>query len=56
MPNKDVERLKAALGSIIDLASENLLDERDAIEEPLKSVCKEQQEDMAIVMAFYEGL
>jgi len=50
------KELKAALGSIIDLASENLLDEYDAKEEPLKTVYKEQQKDMELVVEFYESL
>jgi hypothetical protein len=52
----DNEKLKAALGSIISLASDNLLDERDAKEEPLKTVYKEQQKDMELVVEFYESL
>lgn len=53
---KYVAKLKAALGSIMSLASENMLDERDADSPELKAIVKEQGEDMHLVQEFYEVL
>ena len=50
-------KLKEALGTIIDLAAENLLDPRDVENgSPLKKVAKDQQKDMEIVADFWQSL
>jgi uncharacterized protein YicC (UPF0701 family) len=48
-----VTKLKAALGAVLDLASQNMLDERDVEGRALKRVVKEQQDDMATVVDLY---
>ena len=48
-----VAKLKAALGAVMDLASQNMLDERDVEGSALKRVVKEQQDDMATVVELY---
>ena len=50
-----VAKLKAALGSMMDLASQNMLDERD-VDKELKHVVREQQDDMATVVELYDIL
>lgn len=51
-----IKKLKDALGTVMDLASENMLDERDADSPELKAIVKEQGEDMHLVQEFYEVL
>lgn len=50
-------KLKDALGTIIDLAAQNMLDEDDPdLDDALKKVAKDQGKDLTIVMELYDSL
>lgn len=50
------KRLKAALGVVMDLASQNMLEEDDMFDENLNQIAEQQQDDLETVAEFYNAL